>query len=71
MAKIRGLLIECCRCKKQIFVAQTKGDVYNYVEKPEGWGSDCTPEISDLCPECLAEWERVKEAFMQIPIDKP
>ena len=76
MSQIKGKLIECCRCKKRLFIAQTGVDEYDggftqietYEKKPEGWTVGREIGINDLCPECSAEWEQVIAKFMKYPI---
>lgn len=69
-AKI-GRLITCERCSKTLFLEQigydyTDGGYTKYAKYeplPDEW--DYTTQIGYLCPECRAEYNRLKTEFLK------
>lgn len=70
MARYEGQLIICKRCKESVFRKRIGTDsrdggftqIDRYEDVP-GW--NLTEANGDLCPDCAAEWESIKNCFWQ------
>lgn len=70
MSRTLGKLVVCDRCRNKTFICATNTD-RNYLRAsdfepvPPGWK---VYDGNDLCPCCSAEWERIRNGFMNISI---
>lgn len=63
-----GMQIKCDRCGKTTFCERTgkRGDGWAEIDlykEATGWKN--SPELGDLCPDCLEKWENLKRGFLQ------
>ena len=71
MSKINGQRVICDRCGAETFVKCTGEKErdggftrWNTFENlPEGWSRPYLTGVTDLCPTCTAEWEKIQEEF--------
>lgn len=64
MSSVDGRLLTCDRCDKAVFLRATPGKIeFPEYEKAPGWGY--RSGIGDLCPECLADLDRLINEFMK------
>lgn len=72
MSELRGKLVTCDRCSKNIFlkcIGEGEADGgytrwNKFEEAPDGWKYYC--DIGKLCPECNEEYISLIERFMNM-----
>lgn len=73
MASVKGELVTCDRCGKNVFLKLIGKDYYDggyssadkFEEMPKGWKRTCVEVYRWLCPECSEAWEELCIAFME------